>query len=154
MAALLSTLTINAAFFREIKQDQIQLGRLMSQLNWMASQPQRIEHQPEKFQIAAQQLVDQLGLHFSLEEAYGYFENAIDEAPRLHDMAIQLRDEHKVLYLSAQQLVDLSTDSQAEPDYAWWAEQFNRFEKQFKAHETAENRLIQESFNRVLGTGD
>ena len=38
-------------------------------------------------------------MHFALEDAYGYFEDAVAEAPRLSDMAEQLHSEHDGLFL-------------------------------------------------------
>ena len=81
------TLTINAAFLHEIKEDNRELRHLLDDCcgaaGAAASGGSRI--------AAGGQLLgklrDQLAMHFSLEEAYGYFDDAIDVAPRLSRQA-------------------------------------------------------------------
>ena len=93
-------LTVNAAFLKDIKDDNHQLKSLMDQLTPLTSHCQTaINHWPELIQLF-DALRDQLALHFSLEEAYGYFDDAIDTEPQLTTLAECLRGEHAKLFES------------------------------------------------------
>ena len=149
-------LTINAPFFREIKDDHESLHKLLSELEHLVGNRETLPHHGRHFADLIEQLVDQLALHFSLEEAYGYFEHAVEDAPRLHDQAVKLRSQHGELYLTAQgisEATDKATTTKPHRlDQA--ADQFVAFHSHFKKHESAELNLIVEALNRDMGGGD
>ena len=80
-------LTINAAFLKDIKDDNRDLKNLLDKILPLAQHPQTAaNHWPELIGLFSD-LCDQLALHFSLEEAYGYFEDAVGSAPQLSSSA-------------------------------------------------------------------
>ena len=87
----LKHLTVNAPFFQEIKDDHQQLQKLIADLDELIENRLVLSDHPRQFLELIDQLVDQLALHFTLEEAYGYFEHALEEAPRFHDQAVTAR---------------------------------------------------------------
>ncbi len=145
--------TINAAFFREIKDDHKQLQLFLERSRQLvANRPALSNHWKEFVQLLAD-LRDQLAFHFTLEEAYGYFEDAIERAPRFHDQAGRLRDQHSELYLRAQEIAD-GAAAINHSDYETVVDQFIGFDTAFKAHEAAELRLILDAIHQDVGVGD
>ena len=99
-------LSVNAAFLKEIKDDNQQLKLLWDRLREAISHSElALNHWPELIQLMSD-LRDQLALHFSLEEAYGYFDDAIDVAPQLSLNAEKLRGQHRDLFETACDLAD------------------------------------------------
>lgn len=149
-------LTLNPAFFREIKEDHQQLQKLLSELDQIVENRVYLNNHPRAFVDLIDQLVDQLGLHFTLEEAYGYFEHTVEEIPRFHDQAVRLRDQHSELYTMLQKLAEASADEplKAEPQMNELADRFADFHTALKVHESAEMNLIIEALNRDVGGGD
>ena len=80
-------------------------------------------------------------MHFTLEEAYGYFDEAIDVAPHIADNAELLRDQHPILYREITELAELAEDlqyRQATPTaIRELSEAFSRFHGKLIAHEAA-----------------
>jgi hypothetical protein len=102
---LTATVTVNAAFLQEIKQDNRELRHLLHQVNSAVSRPLPTMR-PKQLVGLLQRLRDQLAMHFALEEAYGYFDDAVSVAPRLCYQAHQLRSQHKALFLDICQIVE------------------------------------------------
>ena len=104
------------------------------------------------------QLRDQLALHFSLEEAYGYFDDPIDVAPQLGRQAEHLRAQHKELYVDLCDLVErgerLFYDEQHAALALWIGPQFVEFDQRLRRHEEAENELITQAYDDDIGVGD
>jgi hypothetical protein len=158
MTVITRTVTVNAAFLQEIKEDARELRSHFRRLEicLLVESPPRMSRR-QLFSTLAQ-LRDQLGMHFALEEAYGYFEDAIEVAPRLSMKADSLRAEHDEFYNEICSLVDQAEQLLHDelPD-RWMADVVNRFAEFFTAfqnHETAENQLIQQAFNEDLGGWD
>ncbi|WP_286177492.1 hemerythrin domain-containing protein [Stieleria mannarensis] len=149
-------LTVNAAFLREIKDDNRQLKSLWDRLIPMFSHPETVKnHWPELIASLAE-LRDQLAIHFSLEEAYGYFDDAVDIAPHLSLNAETLRSQHSTLYSQIRDLADgiLELNSEASEHVTKLMRRFKAFKKSFENHEESELKLILESFDDDLGVGD
>jgi hypothetical protein len=148
--------TVNAAFFREIKEDHHHLRQILHRLHELASHPPALENHPREFVSLLAELRDQLAFHFALEEAYGYFEDAVNREPRLHAEAGKLRDQHAELYLVAQQLADTTAMDAASGalDIQSVSERFLDFDTLLKSHESAELSLILEAINQDIGGGD
>jgi hypothetical protein len=152
------TVTLNVAFLQEIKEENRELRQLLAECANLVRQPiaGRVESKRVVDRLA--QLRDQLAMHFALEEAYGYFEDAIEVAPQHSVRAIQLRDEHRQLFLQlcgvvdeAEQLLYHEHPGGRRYDIATG---FVQFHMQFRDHEARENALIQRMLNEELGCGD
>ena len=153
-----STVTVNAAFLQEIKEVNQDLWRVLADVRRMCDSPATIDSAPRRFFHLVESLRDHLALHFALEEAYGYFEDPIDVAPRLCRQANQLRSEHRELYLM---VVDLSEASEllTQPTRGYetvWAavKQFQAFDQRLHRHESMENELIMQEYGDDIGVGD
>jgi hypothetical protein len=92
------TVTVNAAFLQELKEDNVQLRGLLSRLSaWcVAMPPPRISRRRLASLLAC--LRDELAMHFSLEDAYGYFDRPATVTPHLAERACRLRAQHSELY--------------------------------------------------------
>ena len=152
------TLTVNAAFLQEIKEDNRQLRDLMQQAVALFSSPRRGRLRPRQVVEHLWKMRDQLAMHFALEDAYGYFEDAVLEAPRLSEQSEVLHGEHDKLFIEicdliekAEQLLYHECPSRHQTDLAV---QFYRFHARFQEHETRENELILEAFDDDIGVGD
>src|SRR5436309_12290555 len=91
------TVTVNAAFLQEIKEVNSELWSLLGDLRHRCQRPIAPGSSRQLIDTLSQ-LRDQLALHFSLEEAYGYFDDPVEVAPQLSREAERLRAEHKQLY--------------------------------------------------------
>ena len=157
-AAATRTVTVNAAFLQEIKEVNQDLWRLLADVRRMCATPATIDSAPRRFLGFVEELRDHLALHFALEEAYGYFDDPIDVAPRLCKQADELRAEHYVLYVM---VVDLgaSAESLTGPSRPIGAvltvvAEFQEFDQRFKRHESLENELIMQEYGDDIGVGD
>lgn len=151
------TVTVNAAFLQEIKQVNADLWTSLADLRHRCNRPLA----PASCRLIIDrlgQLRDQLALHFSLEEAYGYFENPLDAAPQLSRQAERLRGEHRGLYLELCDLVERAErmfyDDQHAALALWIGPQFLEFDDHLRQHEERENELICEAYEGDIGVGD
>ena len=141
-----ATITLNAAFFQEIKEDNSELRPLLvdtrAALVGSASLRGRWKH----FVVLLGDLRDHLAMYFALEEAYGYFENPMITAPRLSRGATILRAQHQTLYseicvLTEQAEQRLYRETQA-PAPRKIFRRFIVFSEHLQEHETREHALI------------
>ncbi len=157
VATLTATVTVNAAFLQEIKEVNQELWSLLAELRHRCQRPLA----PAQCRLLIDKLCllrDQLALHFALEEAYGYFEDPVNVAPRLCRQAEQLRDEHKDLYLDLCEVVDRAErmfyDEQHAALALWVGPEFLGFDGRLRGHEARENELIFEAYDDDIGVGD
>ncbi len=154
---LTRTVTVNAAFLQEIKEVNQELWQRLDEMRHRCQRPlapAQCRHLVEWLS----QLRDQLALHFALEEAYGYFDDPVEVAPRLSYAAESLRNEHRQLYLTLTSIVEraerLLHNGQLATLALWIGPEFLRFDEALHDHESRENDLIYEAFDTDLGTGD
>jgi len=152
------TVTLNVAFLQEIKEENRELRQLLAECADAVRKPIGGPRETKRLVDQFVLLRDQLAMHFALEEAYGYFEDAIEVAPQLSVRAMQLRDEHRQLFLQLSGVVDdaeqlLYHEHRNGRRYDI-ATEFVQFHAQFQDHEARENALIQRMMNEELGCGD
>jgi iron-sulfur cluster repair protein YtfE (RIC family) len=160
-----TTLAVNAAFLQEIKEDHVELRELLVKVQRALAQSRR-RRKPRELVYLFLALQDRLAMHFSLEEAYGYCEDAIEMAPRLSSQALALRAEHSTLFSSFCHLVEdteeLLTPIPKEGRSLWAkrvslvdiAARYELFHEALEEHERRENELILAAFDDDLGVGD
>lgn len=153
------TVAVNAAFLQEIKADNQAFHSLLDALHRLANQPILPEDQVGSFARLLADLRDQLALHFSLEEAYGYFEDAVDQAPQLCLRAEALRSEHAELFVELCSMVEMVEQAtyDATPAEQWFSRagaEFQSFKDRLMKHEHSENDLILCAFDDDIGVGD
>jgi len=158
MAVLTGTLTVNAAFLQEIKEDNRDLRKLLAAVADRCCRPPGPGAAARPLVEQLCKLRDQLALHFTLEDVYGYFEDAILEAPRLNDKAEKLHAEHDVFFLEICELVDAAEEllycERRAPSYSSIAVRFLEFHARLERHEREENQLILSAFDDDIGVGD
>lgn len=149
-------LGVNAAFLKDIKDDNRELKSLIDRLYPMLDHPQvATNHWTEVLTLLAD-LRDQLAVHFSLEEAFGYFEDAIETAPQFSQLAGQLRGDHARLFEWSRELAERAFEVPVESieKVDRFVKHFQRFRSAFEQHETAEIELILKAMDEDLGVGD
>jgi hypothetical protein len=149
---------VNAAFLQEIKEDNRQLRTLFNQTVELLSTPRRTRIAPRHVVDQFWRLRDQLAMHFTLEDAFGYFADAIAEAPHLSERAESLHSEHDDLFLEmcdlieeAEQLLYHERPASHQTDLAV---RFFSFHADFQEHEARENELILQALDDDIGVGD
>lgn len=157
MAIVTGTLGVNVAFLQEIKQENQDLKSLLGEgRSKLLDTPPQVG--PRQAAVLLALLRDQVALHFALEEAYGYFEDATEVAPRLSAQADALRGEHGGLFMELCRLSDRAEELcyGAHSVRAMYevAERFRAFDDRLRAHEARENELILQAFDDDIGVGD
>jgi hypothetical protein len=131
---------------------------LMHHTTAMLNRPEWMAIENDRLVELLGQLRDQVAMHFSLEEAYGYLEDALDVAPRLSRRADQLRSEHYELYSQLCRLADRAEQvlyhETGDETIAHLAAEFRAFSERFHLHERHESDLIVEALDDDLGVGD
>ncbi|MCA9187959.1 MAG: hemerythrin domain-containing protein [Pirellulaceae bacterium] len=153
--------TINAAFLREIKEDNRELHQLLERTRYL-TEPSlgRPLHANEVRGLVKllSRLKDRLAMHFALEEAYGYFEDAVTAAPRLTVESEMLRAEHGPLFIELCHIVEYSEPflyrEAATVGVSELCTMFTAFHQRFYEHEQRETELILAAFDDDLGCGD
>lgn len=159
MCAMISTrtVTINAAFLEEIKEVHEHLWETLGRLQDLYATPTASESYLRQLTRLLAELRDQLALHFSLEEAYGYFDDPIEVAPHICLTAERLRGEHQDLYLRICDLVDQAeqaSDLKRQAAVVMLVSGCCEFHERLTRHEQAETELIQEAYAADIGVGD
>ena len=149
-------LAINAAFLKDIKDDNRDLKSLLDRIAPLTQHWQiATNHWVELVELFAQ-LRDQLALHFALEEAYGYFEEAIVTAPQLSATAELLRSQHAKLFERIRDLADSALEVSAESSEKMtrFLNRYQQFLESLEQHEESELKLILDALDDDLGVGD
>jgi len=146
MIQSLPKVTINAAFLKEIKDDNLNLYSLLESLRsfWIVNDPLVLN--PNWFRVLVNQFRDQLAIHFALEETFGYFDHPAKYDAFLSAEAKRLKDEHVDLYLEINLIAEKSEEvvypDFDESSYTTLVNQFKTFYQTFQQHELAEFDLI------------
>lgn len=152
------TLTVNVAFLQEIKEVHQDLWELLERLRRRLSRPISLRGECSELVETLERLRQLLRLHFTLEEAYGYFEDPAQVAPRLSDRAWRLLSQHEGLYSEAAELAALGADLLEHGRPATLitqvADAFHVFDGRFRRHEEDETELMFEAYYEDIGVGD
>lgn len=152
------TVAINPAFLEEIKNDHRELWSLLKRIRGCCAALETASASLDEFIGLLYELRDALGMHFALEEAYGYFDDAIDVAPHIADNAERLRNQHRVLYGEINDLAEVAEELQfaqvATSAIRELVEGFERFDAKLTAHEADERRLLMSAYLDDIGVGD
>jgi len=158
MALVTRTVSINPAFLQEIKDDHHELRQLMHHTSAMLNRPHWMATEVERLTELCLKLRDQLAMHFSLEEAYGYFEDAVSTAPHLCKRAEQLRGEHGQLYQQFCSLAEIAErlryEGLRDSEMSRLVDGYRDFSLRLYEHEANETELILAAVNDDLGAGD
>ena len=149
-------LTVNAAFLKDIKDDNRDLKILLDRIYLLAAYPQTASNHWQELINLFADLRDQLALHFALEEAYGYFDDAVGTAPRLSVTAECLRGQHPKLFERIRSLADKASEIRVDgsEQIVRFLDDFNHFRGEFEKHEEDELKLILDALEDDIGVGD
>ncbi len=149
------TVTINAAFLQEIKDEDEQLKTLLQQACKMCESILLTPIPARRFASLLAELRDQLAMHFALEEAYGYFDDPVSVAPHLSEHAESLRKQHSQLYeeisLLAETTEAISRRSRGSRGIRQVAHSFLKFNRRLQDHEEDGNELIMKAHTVDIG---
>jgi hypothetical protein len=158
MAIVTRIVSINPVFLQEIKDDHHELRQLLHHASAMLNRPGWMPAELDELNELFEKLRDQLAMHFALEEAYGYFEDAVTVAPHLCRRAERLRGQHDELYSElcgqADRVEALLYDKGAEVALGELAADFRRFCQRLQQHELEERDMILAALDDDLGAGD
>jgi len=158
MTTATATITLNAAFLKEIKEDHHELWQLLDHLRSHCHDGAWRGATRRELYDLLDQLRDRLAMHFALEEAFGYFEDAVGVAPRLSEKVESLRLQHGRLFVEVCSITD-EADDLLHHEAPMGASKritarFSEFFAALQQHEDAENGLISDAFNDDVGVGD
>ena len=149
-------LSINAAFLKDIKDDNIHLKLLLDHISSLTGHCQTaINHWPELIQLL-DDLRDQIAFHFALEEAYGYFDDAVGTDPQLSVNAEHLRGQHGRMFESIRHIADHTKEisGENEEEVTRLLNRLTDFRHTLEQHEEAELELILKSLEDDIRGGD
>ncbi len=147
------SLTINAAFLKEIKDDNNDLSNLIdATFDALNSQETHRVNSRSLFDILSQ-IRDYLAMHFALEDEFGYFDDAVDVPFQLSCQADILKAQHEQFYSEICHIVEAAESLlHGKPKSVVMKrkviEAFKGFYTRFQEHEEAERELVFESFQR------
>lgn len=151
-------LAVNAAFMWEIKSVNEDLWLVIELLHTMCRRPHLIPQRGKRMVGLLEQFLDLVAMQFTLEEAYGYFDDPEHVEATFSAQAIDLRDEHVVLYESLMGLVDRAQEYFFASDFSAMTYRLpasiSAFIEQFQAHDRRECELTMTAMNVDLGVGD
>jgi hypothetical protein len=138
--------------FREILDQHRALRELLERIGAMLRQ--RTASIDQVAELLGQ-LGDTLIKHFTLEEAGGYYGDALLRAPQLLSRANDLLAQHPKMARKAQRLVEIAPLGAAAR--SWRDEtqmRFDAFVRELLDHERGEDCLIQEAYSRDVEASD
>lgn len=100
------------------------------------------------------QLVDELKMHFQLEEIDGVFDQVERDAPQLSHEVHQLRVEHVELMAEAENLLQLAQKVADPALRRQFQHLFQRFRDRMADHESQENFVVQRAYGVDIGGKD
>ena len=152
-------LTINVAFLQEIKED-IGLQELVENArNHFLNAESSVRSRPIDTARVLNELRDELETYFALEEFYGYFQNAEVVNPSVSRQADFLKNEHEVLFLELNELIDsveqiIYHENPPDLTFEQIANDFDHFVTALNHHEHKEMELVMRLYNEEIGVGD
>ena len=141
---------VDRSYHQRVKEDHAEMGRHLAELRSALADQGNIL----RLSTLLDEFKTELAEHFELEEEDGYFSDAVAHAPRLHDDADRLLEQHRELADRLGQLCQVAKD--ATPDVEWESieAQVNQFIELLIQHERAENSLILDAYGQDIGTHD
>ncbi|MCL6502720.1 MAG: hemerythrin domain-containing protein [Pirellulales bacterium] len=146
------------AYIEGVRADHLELRAMVREIEKLLAAAQAARWATVEVQAllaAVEDLDRHLREHFAEEEAGGYMEEALAIAPRFGPQAQRLVNEHPVMLQQMAQILDMArrcvTQSQVGPELS---RLLREFFTTLRAHDAAENRIIQEAFNTDLGLND
>lgn len=152
------TVTMNPAFLADVKDLHQDLWKGLHALQEMCSMPISLEGKCFEFIGRLGDLRDKLAFQFSLEEAYGYFDDPAFCCPTFARRSAELMQQHRDLYLEIDRIADRAEQLLSVRDLAALTTvipvEFEAFATRLQDHESAETRLMHDGLMQDIGGGD
>ncbi|MCA9129822.1 MAG: hypothetical protein KDB22_22200 [Planctomycetales bacterium] len=146
VASPVRTTIVNAAFLQEVKESNFVLWEVLNDLRELARSKDFSNVAIHKFVSQLASLRDGIGVQFSLEETYGFFEGVPRFAAIAMGNAKHARDQHRELYLHLHEICERAEEAQYRGtiarDLPIFLGAFEGFDDAFRAHEQLEAELI------------
>lgn len=150
--------SLNPAFLAEIKELNRDLWATCERLKRLTSRPISMSGQSHELFDLLMKFRELVAMQFSLEEAYGYYENATYFECSFAERAEALRRDHHRLFNSINRLCQIAEQMWREERLASLTTiipvAFDEFYADFMAHEGKERELLSDAWIKDLGTGD
>ena len=150
-----SGVTINVAFLREIKEDNLSVREQTNRIY------QRLKKgmTPREAVDCLSDYRDSLETYFALEKCYGYFNNSRIKNPLISVRADDLQNEHEQLFNDVNELIELTEQivyQECGPNLTLIeiTDLFECFARRFELHEQNEMELMLRLCNEEFGVGD
>jgi hypothetical protein len=152
------SVTINPAFFEEVKEAYLEIAALLEEILRTASSWPLLELQEDEFTVRLVKLSDVVEHYFSLEETFGYLDDPVFVSAAYSTRVAELRAEHADLLAQIHRLSDhaarLCYNGRLRASADTILARLRVFQEQLEQHEIRESELITEAFNVDLGCGD
>ncbi len=146
VTTLTTMLAVNPAFLEEIKDSNASLWNQLANLRLLCDSHDEKSTILNQLVLLLNDVRDSLALQFALEESYGYMEVPLHLASGESATVEQIRSQHCVLYLTANELTEQAEELQYR---GWVAERVDRlllqvkqFDMQLQDHEHKERQLL------------
>jgi hypothetical protein len=150
--------TINAGFFEEIKEAHVDVCAKVEQIMLLARQSSWTESTCCQLTDELDHLVELIESYFSLEEAFGYFDDPVYVSACYSDRVNELRSEHGNLLLVLSHIRDhasrLLYNGRLSESADAILSRLRVFCDQLDQHEVRERELITEAFSSDIGCCD
>jgi len=150
--------TINAAFLQEIKEVHVELWNALEQIRGFLSRRDWSDPECRDLVSSLDRFRDLLNLCFTLEDAYGYFEDPVYVDARFSKRVGRLRAEHQTLDAEITRIGNhaerLLYNGRLSESIDGILSRLAAFCDQLKEHEAREKDLISEAFTHEVGCGD
>ena len=148
--------TLNVAFLREIKEDNLPIREQTHKINKELSGKSIA---PRHAMDVLLDYRDGIETYFALEEFFGYFDSAAVANPRISGIAAGLKTEHEELFLNLGYIIDLAEQivyHECGPQITMLevADLFDNFSSRLENHEQREMELMLRLCNEEFGVGD
>lgn len=158
MATVVSTKTVNAAFFREIKEEDAHVRHLRDAVREACAHPVPSRQFCWRLAGLLGQFRERLAIRFLLEETFGYFDDPAAVAPGFCALAEDLASQHEGLSARVSRLVTWTYQNLRLADYESVCREVVpaclAFCETLDEHESREDALILRAFNEDIGVCD
>jgi len=150
--------TINAAFLQEIKEVHVELWSAFEQIRGFGSRRDWTDSACRQLVSSLDSFRDLLSLCFTLEDAYGYFDDPVYVDARFGKRVSRLRAEHHTLRAEITRIGNhaerLMYNGRLHDSIDAILARLAAFCDQLEEHEAREKDLISEAFTNEVGCGD
>ncbi len=148
----LKTLVVNPAFLQEIKDGNPGLWHSLHHMRQLCQSNEDAIQIAKRLVRVLDELRDRVATQFALEESFGYIEvPAISKISIANELAARAKHQHYKLYLSLSELAERAEEVQYRGAVRERLQSLiisaKQFDEDFRAHESLETELIEQSFD-------